>query len=152
VDTCLKLMDAVVEASAQVRAAQLAAAQETHRRVVELEKAVAEASSAQEAWSAQWSWTLATCERSAAYWRSLFTAMTEANGRLAQCMQDGMGGARADGAGAALPATGLAAVDQAYRDMLQTSQQFLHSAAGLFDPAARMSGAASRAQAAQQQL
>ncbi|HTP60882.1 MAG TPA: phasin family protein [Burkholderiales bacterium] len=129
VDTCLKLMDAVVEASAKMRAAQLAAAQETHRRVAELEKAVAEAGSAQEVCSAQWDWTLATCERSAAYWRSLFEAMAEANGRMARCAQDGVQVASAGQAGE-VPATGFEAVDNIYREMLKTSQRLLEYTTG----------------------
>jgi len=80
-EVSVRMMDAVVEATAKMRGTQLSAANETHERTQALEKALADAGNAQEMWGAQWNWALATCERSAAYWRSLFEAMAEANGR-----------------------------------------------------------------------
>ena len=60
VDTSLRVMDAVVESAAKMRATQLSAANETHERMQALEKALADAKSAQEMWGAQWNWALAT--------------------------------------------------------------------------------------------
>lgn len=136
VDTSLRLMDSVVEAAAKMRATQLSAANETHERMQALEKALADAKSAQEMWGAQWSWALATCERSAAYWRALFEAMTEANGILGRCLQDGMQGAVAAPSGDGIPSTGLAAMDKAYREMLENSQKLLQFTTGAFGASA----------------
>jgi len=95
VELSARAMDAVVEATAKVRAAQLGAANETHERAQELQKALAGAKSAQELWNAQWNWALACSERSAAYWRDLFEAMNQAGGQVSRCLQAGL----QDGAG-----------------------------------------------------
>jgi len=134
-EVSVRMMDAVVEATAKMRGTQLSAANETHERTQALEKALADAGNAQEMWGAQWNWALATCERSAAYWRSLFEAMAEANGRMARCVQDGMQCASKAQAGEA-NATGFAAVDGVYREMLKSSQRLLESATGVFQATA----------------
>jgi hypothetical protein len=128
----VRMMDAMVEATARMREAQLAAAQETHARAEALQQALASAKSAQEMWGEQWNWTIASCERSAAYWRNLFEAMNEANAKIARCMREGAGAAGPLPFSGELPSTGLQAVDNAYRDMIKTSQQFLQSAASAF--------------------
>ncbi|MFY9316546.1 MAG: phasin family protein [Burkholderiales bacterium] len=135
-ETGLRMMDAVVEATTHMREAQLAAAQETHERVQALQKALGAAKSAQEMWGEQWSWTLVSCERSAAYWRNLFETMTEANGKIARCMQEGAGAAGPLPFSGELPSTGFEVVDKAYRDMIKSSQQFLQSATSAFAPPA----------------
>ena len=133
----VRMMDAVVEATTRMREAQLAAAQETHERMAKLQKALAGAKSAQEMWSEQWNWTLASCERSTAYWRNLFEAMNEANNRITRCLGEGAGPLPFTGE---MPSTGIAAVDQACREMMKNSQQFLQAAGSAFAgkaPAAR---------------
>jgi hypothetical protein len=135
VDTSVRMMDAVVEATAQMRAAQLSAANETHERVQALEKALAEARNAQEIWGAQWNWALASCERSAAYWRTLFETMTQASGTVGRCVQDSMKGAVAAPSADGIPSTGFAAVDNAYREMLKSSQHLLQYSANAFGAA-----------------
>lgn len=128
----VRMMDAVVEATTRMREAQLAAAQETHERVQALQKSLAAAKSAQEMWGEQWNWALASCERSAAYWRNLFEAMNEANGKITRCMQEGASSAGPLPFSGDLPSTGFQTVDNAYREMMKTSQQFLQSAASAF--------------------
>jgi hypothetical protein len=132
----VRMMDAVVEATSHMRESQLAAAQETHERIQTLQKALAAAKSAQEMWGEQWNWTLANCERAAAYWRDLFEAMNEANGKIARCMQDGASAAGPLPFSGDLPSTGFDVVDKAYRDMIKSSQQFLQSATNTFAPSA----------------
>jgi Phasin protein len=137
VETSVRMMDAVVEAMAKMRSAQLSSANETHECAQALKKALADAKDARELWTAQWNWALASCERSAAYWRSLFEAMTQANGALGHCVQEGMQGAVPAPSGDGIGFTGLAAMDNAYREMLNHSQQLLQYAAGTFNaPAA----------------
>lgn len=128
----VRMMDALVEATARMREAQLAAAQETHARAEALQKALAAAKSAQEVWGEQWNWTIASCERSAAYWRDLFEAMNEANAKIARSIREGAGAAGPLPFSGELPTTGIQTVDNAYRDMIKTSQQFLQSAASAF--------------------
>ena len=130
----VRMMDAVVEATTQLRETQLAAAPETHVRVQALQKSLAAARSAQEMWGEQWHWALASCERSAAYWRNLFEAMNAANGKIARCMQEGAGAAGPLPFSGELPSTGFQVVDDAYREMIKSSQQFLQSATQAFAP------------------
>jgi hypothetical protein len=132
----LRMMDAVVEATTQLRETQLAAAQETHERVLALQKSLGAAKSAQEMWGEQWRWTLASAERSAAYWRNLFEAMNAANGKIMRCMQEGAGAAGPLPFSGEMPSTGFEVVDKAYRDMIRSSQQFLQSATNAFAPGA----------------
>jgi hypothetical protein len=87
-------------------------------------------------WGEQWNWALASCERSAAYWRDLFEAMNAANGKIVRCMQEGAGAAGPLPFSGELPATGFKAVDDAYRQMIKSSQQFLQSATSAFAPPA----------------
>lgn len=132
----LRMMDAVVEATTHMREAQLAASQETHERMKALQKSLAEAKSTQEMWGQQWNWALASCEQSAAYWRNLFEAMNEANGKIARCMQEGASIAGPLPFGGDLPSTGFDVVDKAYREMITSSQRFLQSATSAFAPPA----------------
>jgi hypothetical protein len=136
----VRMMDALVEATTRVRETQLAAAQETHDRMKRLQESLAAAKSAQEMWGEQWNWTLASCERSAAYWRNLFEAMTEANTRIARCMQEGASAAGPLPFSGELPTTGFQVVDNAYREMIKSSQQFLQSATSAFTPAGSAAG------------
>lgn len=132
----VRMMDAVVEATSHMREAQLAAAQETHERMQALQKSLAAAKNAQEMWGEQWNWALASCERSAAYWRNLFEAMNAANGKIARCMQEGASTAGPLPFSGDLPSTGFQVVDNAYREMIKSSQQFLQTATSAFAPPA----------------
>jgi len=135
VETSIHAMDAVVEAAAKLRSAQLSSANETHERIQVLEQALADAKTAQELWSAQWNWALASCERSAAYWRSLFEVMTQANGTVQHCLQEGMKGALPAQSEIGVPSAGFAAMDNTYRELLKNSQQMLQYAASTFNVA-----------------
>ena len=136
----VRMMDAVVEATTHMREAQLAAAQETHERMQALQQSLAAAKSAQEMWGEQWNWTLASCERSATYWRDLFEAMNAANGKIARCVQEGASAAGPLPFSGDLPSTGFQVVDNAYREMIKSSQQFLQTAANAFAPRATAAG------------
>lgn len=133
----LRMMDAVVEAATRMREAQLAAAQETHQRMQALQRSLASAKSAQELWGEQWNWALGCAEQSAAYWRNLFEAMNEANGKVMRCMQEGSGAAGPLPFAGELPSTGFDVVDKAYREMVRSSQQFLQAATNAFAPPAQ---------------
>jgi hypothetical protein len=133
----LRVMDAVVEATAHMREAQLAAAQETHQRMQALQKSLTAAKSAQQLWGEQWNWALGCVEQSAAYWRNLLEAMNEANAKLMRCMQEGAGAAGQLPFAGELPSTGFEVVDKAYREMVKSSQQFLQSATNAFSPPAQ---------------
>jgi phasin family protein len=144
VNAGLQILDALVEADAKMRAAQLAAANEMHRRTVEAEKLLAGAKDAQELWNAQCGWASQNAERAAAYWREQFEAMGEANARILKLMRERMQSAVPAAAGADSSAAALSAVDTAYREMLKNSQQLLAFMPGAFGAAAASREAASK--------
>ena len=144
VNAGLQILDALVEADAKVRAAQLAAANEMHRRTVEAEKLLAGAKDAQELWNAQCGWASQNAERAAAYWREQFEAMGEANARILKLMRERMQSAVPAEAGAGSPVAALSAVDAAYREMLKNTQQLLAFMPGAFGAAAASREAASK--------
>ena len=144
VNAGLQILDALVESDAKMRAAQLAAANETHQRTVEAEKLLAGAKDAQELWNAQCTWASQNAERAAAYWRGQFEAMGEANARILKLMQERMQSAMPAEAGADSPVAALSAVDSAYREMLKNTQQLLAFMPGAFGTAAASGEAASR--------
>ncbi len=88
-DTAARMLDAVVQANAKVRAAQLAAANEAHERTQALERLLVQAKTPGELWNAQWSWALANCECYGTYWRSMMEAMNEAGSEVARCAREG---------------------------------------------------------------
>jgi len=144
VNAGLQILDAVAEAIAKMRAAQFAAANETHQRTVEAERLLAGAKDAQELWNAQCTWASENAERAAAYWREQFEAMTEANARILKLMQERMQAAAPVEAGTNPSVAALAAVDSAYREMLKASQQLIAFTTGGFGAGAAPSEGASK--------
>lgn len=136
VNAGLQILDSLVEATAKVRAAQFAAANEAHQRTVEAEKLLAGAKDAQELWSAQCTWASENAERAAAYWREQFEVMTEANARVLKIMQERMQAVAPAEPGANPSVAALASVDSIYREMLKSSQQLLAFMPGVFGAAA----------------
>jgi phasin family protein len=136
VNAGLQILDSLVEATAKVRAAQFAAANEAHQRTVEAEKLLAGAKDAQELWNAQCTWASENAERAAAYWREQFEAMTEANARILKIMQERMQAAAPAEAGGNPSLAALSSVDSVYREMLKSSQQLLAFMPGAFGAAA----------------
>src|SRR5207344_2397773 len=70
-DTNLKLIDALVQGTLEMRSSQLAAAMETHDRDMTAEKSVSGAKSALDLWAIQMNWMAGNLERSMAYWNQL---------------------------------------------------------------------------------
>lgn len=82
-------------------------------------------------------------EAQLSYWRSLYETVTEANAKITRCVQEGAGAVGALPNPGELPPSGFPFVDNAYREMMKASQQFLQSATGAFGnaaPAARSEG------------
>ena len=84
-DSGKKMMEAMIQAGAKLRDMQQAAASDAQRRTLEAGKAMAEAKSPQDLWRAQYELTVGNCESAAAYWRNVFQAMNELNGRMLEC-------------------------------------------------------------------
>ena len=85
----MKLIEAMVQVNARLRGMQQAAAAEAQRRALEAGKAMANAKDPQTLWRAQYEMTIRNCEDAAAYWRNVFEAMSELNGRMLECVKQG---------------------------------------------------------------
>jgi len=87
-DTNLKLIDAFVQGTLEMRSSQLAAAMETHDRDMTAEKSVSGARSALDLWAIQLNWMASNFERSIAYWNQLLQAAVDANSKLVECLRE----------------------------------------------------------------
>jgi len=87
-DTGLKLIDAAVQGTLEMRSSQLAAAMETHARDVDAEKLVTGANSLSDLLAIQLSWMTGNLERSMAYWTQMFQAAADANTKLLECLRE----------------------------------------------------------------
>jgi hypothetical protein len=86
-DTNLKLIDAVVQGTLEMRSSQLAAAMETHDRDMTAEQSVTGAKSALDLWAIQMKWMTGNLERSMAYWNQMLQATVDANSKLVECLR-----------------------------------------------------------------
>jgi hypothetical protein len=86
-DTNLRLIDALVQGTLEMRSSQLAAAMETHDRDMTAEKSVSGAKSALDLWAIQMNWMAGNLERSMAYWNQLMQATVDANSKLVECLR-----------------------------------------------------------------
>jgi hypothetical protein len=87
-DTNLKLIDALVQGTLEMRSSQLAAAMETHDRDMTAENSVIGAKSAMDLWAIQMNWMAGNLERSMAYWNQLMQATVDANSKLVECLRE----------------------------------------------------------------
>jgi hypothetical protein len=86
-DTTLRLIDAAVQGTLEMRSSQLAAAMETHARDLDIEKTLSGAKSASDLLAIQLSWMTGNLERSMAYWNQMFQAAADANTKLIECLR-----------------------------------------------------------------
>jgi len=87
-DTGLKLIDAAVQGTLEMRSSQLAAAMETHARDLDAEKLVTGATSLSDLLAIQLEWMTGNLERSMAYWTQMFQAAADANTKLLECLRE----------------------------------------------------------------
>ena len=87
-DTNLKLIDALVQGSLEMRSSQLAAAMETHDRDMTAEHSVEGARSPLDLLTVQMNWMMGNLERSMAYWNQMFQAAADANAKLVECLRE----------------------------------------------------------------
>jgi len=149
----MRMIDAALESAAKMRNAQQAAASETHSRALEIEQKARGASTPLELWTLQCNWAMENATRSLGYWRSLFEAMNEANGKIAECMRGQLQSSGADWAnvidrasvsapaGSLAPQdlvkTALVSVDATYGQMVKSSQQWMELATQALSAATR---------------
>jgi hypothetical protein len=88
VDTTLRLIDAAVQGSLEMRSSQLAAAMETHARDLHTEKSVIGAKSAADLLAIQLAWMTGNLEKSIAYWNQMLQAAADANSKLVECLRE----------------------------------------------------------------
>jgi hypothetical protein len=100
-DTTLRLIDAAVQGTLEMRSSQLAAAMETHARDLDIEKSLTGAKSATDLLAIQLNWMTENLERSMSYWNQMFQAAADANAKLVECLREQ---AQAPGGGSDKPA------------------------------------------------
>jgi hypothetical protein len=86
-DTGLKLIDAAVQGTLEMRSSQLAAAMETHARDLDAENLVTGAKSLSDLMAIQLEWMTSNLERSIAYWNQMLQASVDAYGKLVECVR-----------------------------------------------------------------
>ena len=87
-DTTLRLVDAAVEGSLEMRSSQLAAAMETHARDVHAETSLSRARSVLDLWAIQMDWMTGNLERSMTYWTQLFQAANDASSKILESLRE----------------------------------------------------------------
>ena len=87
-EATLRLVDAAVEGSLEMRSSQLAAAMETHARDVHAETSVSRAKSVMDLWAIQMDWMTGNLERSMTYWAQLFQAANDASSKILESLRE----------------------------------------------------------------
>jgi hypothetical protein len=87
-DTTLRLVDAAVEGSLEMRSSQLAAAMETHARDLHAETSLSRARSVLDLWTIQMDWMTGNLERSMTYWAQMFQAANDAGGKILESLRE----------------------------------------------------------------
>ena len=123
-DAALRAIEALTEGSMKLRETQLAAAAEAHASA-EATRRLLDAADAQQLWSIQSEWLLASLRSSVAYWQHLHQAAWEIQGNVACCLCE-PAGFLAPQPAPGEPAKGalLDVMDEAYKRWLQATQQF----------------------------
>ena len=124
-DASLRAIEALTEGSMKVRETQLAAAAEAHAGAEATRKLLDATLDAQQLWSIQNEWLLASLRGSVAYWQHLHEAAWEIQANVACCLCE-PAGFLAPQPAAGEPAKGalLDVMDEAYKRWLQATQQF----------------------------
>ena len=87
-DASLRLVDAAVQGTLEMRSSQLAAAMETHARDVHAETSVSRAKSVMDLWAIQMDWMTGNFERSLAYWTQMFQATNDAGSKILESLRE----------------------------------------------------------------
>jgi hypothetical protein len=87
-DAALRLVDATVQGTLEMRSSQLAAAMETHARDVHAETSLSRAKSVMDLWAIQMDWMTGNFERSMTYWTQLFQAANDASSKILESLRE----------------------------------------------------------------
>lgn len=124
-DAGLRIIETVIEGAEQLREAQLQAAANAHADAEATRKAIAAASDPAQIFRLQSEWMNANVQKCMGYWRSLYDVVAQTDAEVVKCA---CRIAPAPTASAAAPDASKQAVfnviDNAYRQWLQTTQQF----------------------------
>jgi len=122
VDGCLRTIETLVEGATRLREIQLEAAADAHADLEATRKAIAATTDPARVLELQAQWARVNAEKCAAYWRRFYEIGAQTQRDFAQCMV---------AAPAAAPAAHedskqavLTVIDQAYKQWLDTAQQF----------------------------
>ena len=140
VDSWWRALEAMTEGARKMHEIQLKAAAEAHASTEASRKQLAEAADAQAAWRMQAEWLSRSANESLAYWRRLAEIAGETQAAVAACMaaQAPLGmplGIPGQSGNAAM----MQMMDKAYRQWLETTQQF-YTAPVVAQPQVRQKG------------
>lgn len=120
-DASLRIVETLIDGAIRIRELQLQAAAAAHADAEATRKSIAAATDAVQVLRLQGQWVAANAEKCAAYWRSMYQALADTQGRLASSL--------AAPAPAALPGADsrkvlLGLIDNAYKQWLDGTRQF----------------------------
>lgn len=122
-DGCLRTIETLVEGASRLGEMQVEAAAHAHADLEATRKAIGATTDPTRVLELQAQWARANAEKCAAYWRRFYEVGAQTQASLAQCMVP----AAAAAAPAALDESKrsmLTLIDQAYKQWLDTAQQF----------------------------
>jgi len=125
-ESWLRFVEAITEASRQMRESQLAAALEAHASAVATRERIAKTTDPQELWRIQSEWASASLQRSLAYWRDLYQTTSQTQWRVVKCLSEPIGidlPKASTGSEVAL----LGVMGEAYKRWVDTTRQFYAS-------------------------
>jgi phasin family protein len=123
VDGCLRTIETLVEGATRLRDIQLEAAADAHAALDVTREAIAATTDPARVLELQAQWARANAERCAAYWRRFYEVGVQMQASLAQCMVPAPAAA-APVAVDESKRTMLTLIDHAYKQWLDTAQQF----------------------------
>ena len=120
VDSGMHLVETLVEGVTRMREVQIEAAADAHADLEATRKSVAAAVDVPELLKLQGEWAAANARKCAAYWRELYAVMAQTQSELARCACAESTALSEKPSNKAL----LGAIDDAYRQWLDATQQF----------------------------
>lgn len=120
-DTALRLVEAMVDGATKLREMQIEAATDAHADAVATRKSIAAATDMAQLLQLQTGWARANAEKCAAYWRALYELAAQTQGELARCV---CAQAPVISSGDESKTALLSLIDNAYKQWLDTTQQF----------------------------
>ena len=120
VDHAMHLVETLVEGATRLHEVQIEAAADAHADLEATRKSLEAAADVPQLFKVQSDWAAANAQKCAAYWRDLYAVVAQTQGELARCACSQSSALSEKPSNKAL----LGAIDDAYRQGLDATQQF----------------------------